>query len=100
MIWELGCYGDGTFGHQHTRERCGELLHTRAIELEPSRLHDYREVIFSAGCIKEALHADMSDDGSEEHEACDWLNSYAAVDGASWGWQDGDFGLWPVEDDT
>jgi len=84
MKWDLGCYGDGTFGHQHTRERCAEIVTSGAGPLKICR----------------ALQGPMSDDAQEEYDACDWLNETCAVYGAVWSWQDGDFGLWPIDDES
>jgi hypothetical protein len=33
----------------------------------------------------------------ESDAAIDWLNEHRALDGHSWGWNDGDFGLYPLE---
>jgi hypothetical protein len=104
--WEPGCYGDGAFGHQHTRESCAGVLldaldaaraSLRIADHEPTALH-WRYQTFRAcdGLIAE-LRGEMSDDASEEYDAEDLLNEIAPVDGHFWGWQDGDFGLWPEE---
>lgn len=77
-----GCFGDGTFGHQHTRIRCAEALVATGAPND----------------LVAPLYSDMSDDGSEEDDACDFLNGHAPVEGHFWGWQDGDFGLWPHDD--
>lgn len=92
QTFEVGCYGDGVLGHQHTRERCAELLHDIA-----TGKHSASDplAIFQTGCLSEALWSPMSDDASEEYEACDWLNKHMSIEGAVWGWRDGDFGLWP-----
>lgn len=99
MRYELGCYGDGAFGHQHTRERCAELLLQVAGafvargEAVPQR---HWGELYS---LVDDLRRAMSDDASEEFAACDWLTEHAPVEGAWWGWQEGDFGLWPVDED-
>lgn len=97
-------YGDGTFGHQHTRERCADVLAYYANENFTSRgqplptfgiLRTVEEIVAS-------LRSEMSDDATEEYAACDWLNEFAPFTGASWDWRDDDFGLWPdvSEDDS
>lgn len=84
----VGCYGDGAFGHQHTRNVCAAILKFYAEAQDaPARVWQ----------IAVALRDEMSDDAQEEYDACDWLNDHAAVEGAFWGWQDGDFGLWTEE---
>lgn len=79
-----GCYGDGTHGHQHTRARCADTIESLAGG------SDYAEIIA-------ALRGEMSDDASEEDDACEVLEQIACMAGHSWGWQDGDFGLWTDE---
>lgn len=81
--WDRGSYGDGALGHDHTRAQCAHVL---------VEFNGPRDII-------EALRGEMSDDGWEEQAACDFLNETAATDGAFWGWQDGDFGLWIEADD-
>ena len=89
--YEIGCYGDGTYGHQHTRERCAETMEDVLTTAEDWSVQK---------AIIAELRTEGCDDFCEEDLACDWLNIHAEVEGASWGWQDGDFGLWSVEDDT
>jgi hypothetical protein len=81
---DAGCYGDGALGHQHTREACAAKV----------------EEIFVASperdAVIAALRGEMSDDASEEDDACDMLNEACGYRAVAWGWQDGDFGLWEV----
>jgi hypothetical protein len=89
-----GCYGDGTNGHQHTRERCAQVLDYYVNENFVSR------GVCPPGTpaqVIQDLMGEMSDDAGEEYEACAWLNEHAPFTGAVWDWQDGDFGLWPSE---
>ena len=37
--------------------------------------------------------------GEYEDRADDWMNDHFPVDGCSWGRQDGDWGLWSLEDE-
>ena len=83
MKYEIGCYGDGTNGHQHTRHACANILHTFAS---------------ASGRLIDDLRKEMTDDADEEIAACSWLNNHSPHNGASWGWQDGDFGLWTNEE--
>lgn len=89
--FEPGCYGDGTFGHQHTRECCADLI--------DNLIEEY----YAIGSDAERAGSELAqllqdgDDVSEEQEACDWLNEFHGREGYYWGWQDGDFGLWPGE---
>ena len=88
---ELGCYGDGSLGHQHTRERCAEMILDVASGLDG----DY---YYEGIALVSQLRGPMSDDASEEDEACGWLTDHCSQANAWWGWQDGDFGLWAIED--
>lgn len=85
--WKIGCYGDGALGHQHTREVCAKLI--EQVSLDCSDRH----------MIENALRGEMSDDAWEEDAALVILEANAGVEGASWGWRDGDFGLWPNEEE-
>lgn len=89
MEYEIGCYGDGALGHQHTRERCAEIVESYE---SPNPYTHARQL-----AICSALRRPMSDDAWEEQEACLLLEQNVSVEGAWWGWQDGDFGLWPIK---
>lgn len=98
---EIGCYGDGTFGHQHTREACSDVLGYFYDENFRSRgLHVPSLGDWTPYDLLMALRAEMTDDASEELAACEWLNEHVPFKGATWGWQDGDFGLWPESEDA
>lgn len=84
---EIGCYGDGGFGHQHTRERCADTV---AHVAEQTNTPEPRHVTMS-------LRGEMPGDAWDEYEACDWLNAHAPLTSAVWDWRDGDFGLWTDE---
>jgi hypothetical protein len=86
----IGCYGDGANGHQYTRIRAAMLIEAYAWAMRhPGNAQCGRD-------IATELRGDMSDDASEECDACDWLNENMPHDGATWDWHDGDFGLWPA----
>jgi hypothetical protein len=89
--YEPGCYGDGTFGHQNTRHRCAEQIsHVLAHVV----YGNWSSLAVAIAPVITSLHGEMPDDNWDELEACDWLNQHAPVEGCSWGWRDGDFGLW------
>lgn len=91
--FDAGCYGDGTFGHQHTRERCADMINSVARYLgHPGERTTGQELVAE-------LLGEMSDDASEEYDACEWLNEHAPREGHSWDWQEGDFGLWPTDEE-
>ena len=80
---ETGCYGDGALGHQHCRERLAEILEGIA--------DSHPDIVVS-------LRSDMPDDARDEDEALSLLNAALPNDSTWWGFQDGDFGLWPIEE--
>lgn len=81
---ETGCYGDGALGHQHCRENLADMLEG-IIDAHPD--------------VVSSLRNDMPDDAWDEDEALNLLNAALPSDDTWWGFQDGDFGLWPIEDD-
>lgn len=96
----IGCWADGAAGHQYTREACANTLEYFARENFSSRGQDVPGVHYGTVSVEQLcsdLRNEMSDDASEEDMATDWLCEHAPFDGAWWGWQDGDFGLWPEE---
>lgn len=60
---DIGCFADGTYGHDHVRERMAVLLE----KLAPS-------------VIVEDLREPMSDDCCEEDAAMDALNALCSED--------------------
>jgi hypothetical protein len=91
---EPGCYGDGTFGHQHTRQRCAEQVEfTRCTD--PAWRRAVANGRMRADDLIDSLLGPMPDDAGDELDACDWLNTWAPLDGHHWDWLDGDLGLWP-----
>ena len=68
---EEGCYGDGSLGHSHVREKLAHLIFP-----------------FNAG-LSDLLREDPSDDMSEEDEALEILGEHSAP-GMVWEFHDGD----------
>ena len=66
---DVGCFADGTYGHQHIRERLATEVET--IARRTVKVDEVKDLLAS-------LRGEMSDDASEEDEALDFLNSYAA----------------------
>jgi hypothetical protein len=76
----VGCYGDGAFGHQHVRERLAALV--RECDAE----------------VADALLGEMSDDAWEEDAALDLLNEHCA-EGIHWTFESGDLVLAHILDE-
>lgn len=70
---DIGCYADGTFGHNHVREILAGLIQGYNLDLA------------------EELRKPMSDDASEENEALDILDNHC--DGVSFILENGDLML-------
>ncbi len=81
---QAGCHGDGSLGHQHTREACA------------ARLREFVPESPERDALIAELRGEMSDDASEEDDAVDMLNEACGYRSIAWGWQDGDFGLWRI----
>lgn len=98
---EIGCYGDGALGHQHTRDQAATVLMHYVNENFTSRGQATPKPALyeTADALACDLNKPMSDDAAEEYTACEWLNDHAPFEGAYWGWQDGDFGLWYSDDE-
>lgn len=100
-VKEIGCYGDGAFGHQHTRNRCSETIEYYVNENFRSR--GLPVPACASACSPDdvimALRNEMSDDAWEEFAAIEWLNEHAPFTDHVWCWQDGDFGLWLSEEE-
>lgn len=96
-IFDRGCYGDGAFGHQHTRERCAAKLQQLARILESTDNPKYACKLRAIDGLIDELRGEMSDDASEELDACELLNEHTPSE-AHWGWDQGDFGLWTEVD--
>ena len=95
MAYMPGCYADATFGHEHTRKRCAEVV-GEVLAHVPSR--DWSSSAAASAMFIASLSGPMPDDAWDEHEAADFLNKHDSHAGFWWGWQDGDFGLWPEDD--
>lgn len=85
-VVSVGCYGDGSFGHEHVRSRLAALM----TDLARNSAHPGDAQ--TATEIAEALIAPMTDDASEEYDAISLLNE-SACDGTHFEMVDGDLML-------
>ena len=92
--YEPGCYIDSHQGHYaipgvvRFAERAGRPVDSEMASL----LARYDEHSHEAEFDMEAII-------EESDRAIEWLNDNHAVDGHGWGWNDGDFGLYPDEEE-
>jgi hypothetical protein len=119
---ELGVYVDGSWGqygvaraillahslgwkpmdHREVYANALTKLHAGGSEtletVNDARAHADLRAITS---VYDEIDYDVLDTDLEfaHDDAVDWLNM-EAPDGRYWGWEDGDFGLWIVEDDA
>lgn len=88
---DLGCYACCALGHEHTRVTAGVVLrHAAAHRMTSPRVGGVSP--FELANLLE--FEPVSDDAWEEDAVADWLNTYAPHPRGTWGWRDGDFGLW------
>lgn len=104
--YELGCYGDGSFGSDHCTYIVFKLAESEGWEPslsdEERTLYDY---FFNA--VKDNSVCDiayLTDDEwpiieSLENEAIDYLNEHCSDDTHYWGYENGDFGYWECEEE-
>lgn len=82
-VVSVGCYGDGSFGHEHVRSRLAALLKELAHHSTDS------ESKRGLNMLAADLVQPMTDDGSEEDAAISLLNEFAC-DGTHFEMLDGD----------
>ena len=89
-----GCYIDSHHGHYaipevvRIAEREGRPMDAEMTDL----LARYEEHSHEAAFNMEAVI-------EESDKAIDWLNEHCPLDGHTWGWNDGDFGLYNDEEE-
>ncbi len=93
-----GCYIDSRHGH-YTIPAMIQFAHGYGFPLDPFAK-------FTLIAYDNHYHMDEYPTGAMDElaiEAEDWLNNALNPDlkceGHAWGWNDGDFGLYPIEDD-
>ena len=102
--YELGCYGDGSFGPDHTRRRAFDTALNEG--WEPSE-HDkkivdndisYLDFWRNMGDI-DMLQSCVITLQELEDEAIDYLNEHCSDEDHYWGYDQGDFGYWEITED-
>ena len=83
---QVGCYADGTFGHDYVRSSLALLLHGFTGRWN-------KTVMLSAESLMDELCADPSDDFSEEDDAIALLNEHATDGTVYFGMFEGDLVL-------
>jgi hypothetical protein len=86
-----GCYGDGSFGSDHTMTKVFEI----------ATIEGWRPDI---GLDDIIMLAEDSDNTFEyiqclEDEAIDYLNEHCSDDTHYWGYENGDFGYWEIDEE-
>ena len=101
---DVGCYADGASGHDHARkviltlwlsvvDRAGRGL---SIIKAPIQNEVLIEAIAGFHSTLDSLKGPMPDDAWDEEEAISLLQE-VTEDGLAWGFNNGDFGLYPIE---
>lgn len=102
--YELGCYGDGSFGPDHTRRRAFDTAlnegwvpsehDKKIVDNDISYLDFWRNM----GDI-DMLQSCVITLQELEDEAIDYLNERCADDSHYWGYENGDFGYWEIDEE-
>ena len=96
---QIGCYADGTFGHDHIRSKLSVLLKELTCTVTDSGdwrqygAEDYLPILDAAKSLLADLDGDPSDDFSEEDDAIALLNEHATDDTVLFGMFEGDLML-------
>lgn len=91
---DIGCYADGTLGHQHCREKLAELLKGMTTVKNGSDVIVLRK-IRAATMI--SLAGEMPDDAWDEAKALYLLNEHACNSTVYFDFHDGDLCLMATE---
>ena len=102
--YEPGCYGDGSFGPDHTRRRVFDTALNEGwqppendreiVDNDVSYLdfwHNRGDIDMLQSCVITLQEL--------EDEAIDYLNERCADDSHYWGYENGDFGYWEREEE-
>lgn len=87
---DVGCYADGTFGHQHCRTALSNLVHGLRRRTFGVRIDE---------TLVASLIGGMPDDCWDEYEALNILNEHTA-EGLVWTFENGDLLLTEIEDES
>jgi hypothetical protein len=79
--YEVGCYGDGSFGPDHTRGKVFDIALNEG----------WQPIDMLQSCF-----ITLQDLQELEGEAIDYLNEHCSDDSHYWGYEDGDFGYFEV----
>ncbi len=92
-IADVGCYVDGSRGI-YAVDRIVEIAIEHGMaEPEPCSDHEHA----ATGDASDYAGCEFA--GEIEDECDEHMNAHHAVDGALWGSEQGDWGLWPVEEE-
>ena len=90
ILYQPGCYGDGSFGPYHTMRKVFEIALSEGwpVEITPFDLMDISRDDNLVETINEL-----------ENNAIDYLNEHCADEDHYWGYENGDFGYWEREEE-
>jgi len=101
--YEEGCYGDGSFGPDHCMIKCIEIALDNNYPMDRDDT-----LLFDKLCEyhnSDPVHrVELSDDehlilSGLEDDAIDYLNEHYSDDTHYWGYENGDFGYWRIDDE-
>ena len=100
--YEPGCYGDCSFGYDHTRRKVFEIALSDG--WDPMEDRPIVDRFINLHCWDPIAPDNMMDDAMVcleeiEDEAIDYLNEHCSDDTHYWGYENGDFGYWECEEE-
>ena len=99
---DAGCYVDGAAGVYYMGDRIVEIAEAHGFTAERCNDNACPRCVHGAhvagdGTYTEWTHCRFASE--LEDEATNHMNDTCPVDGYYWGFSDGDWGLWPAEED-
>lgn len=101
--YEEGCYGDGSFGPDHCTRKVFDIALSEGWPVGGERcilfVDNFPDKDFINGNLSDEDIAMYSIYLQElENEAIDYLNDHCSDDTHYWGYENGDFGYWEIEE--
>ena len=103
--YEEGCYGDGSFGADHCTCIVFEIAESEGwqpkLNKEEQIAYDRFFEAINENTVSDNAYLDIDSEiiiEELEEEAIDYLNDNCSDDNHYWGYENGDFGYWRIEE--
>jgi hypothetical protein len=97
--YQPGCYGDGSFGYDHTMTKVFEISFDEEFDYHLDK-EDYALVTrFMRGEVGEDEEDIYSTLSCIEGDAIDYLNEHCSDEAHYWGYKNWDFGYWEIDEE-